>query len=173
VTAVRELLSPRVLRATVPPLASIFGSGFLIVVPVLERTLGALSVVGIAGVCGFALLIGTAIRHNMAAVERLLEEGRVDRLSDWFERGSDLVIAVAYVISVALYLRIMSLNVVEYAASGSELAQRALACGAVLAITAVGVLRRFAGLDLLERLALGAVLALTTVLGGALFLSDG
>ena len=116
-TAVRELLSPRVLRATVPPLASIFGSGFLIVVPVLERTLGALSVVGIAGVCGFAWLIGTAIRHNMA-VERLLEEGRVNRLSDWFERGSDLVIAVAYVISVALYLRIMSLNVVEYAASG-------------------------------------------------------
>ncbi len=171
--AVRELLSPPVLRATVPPLASIFGSGFLIIVPVLERTLGALSVVGIAGVCGFAWLVGTAIRHNVVAVEPLVEEGRVDRLTELFERASDLVIAVAYVISVALYLRIMSLYVLEYAASGSELAERALACGAVLAITAVGVLRRFAGLDLLERLALGAVLALTTVLGAALFLSDG
>ena len=35
-------------------------------------------------------------------------------------------------------------------------------------IVAVGIARGFSGLDLIERLALGAVLVLTTVLGAAL-----
>jgi len=167
------MFSGLVLRATVPPLASIFGSGFLIIIPVLERTLGSLSIAGIAGVCGFAWLIGTAIRHNVAAVEPLAERGQVDRTTGWLEQASDLAIAAAYVISVALYLRIMSQYVVEFAISGSDLAERTLAAGAVLLITVVGVLRGFSGLDLMERLALGAVLVLTTVVGGALFVADG
>jgi hypothetical protein len=40
--------------ASVPPPASFFSAAFLIIVPVLERTLGALSVVGIVGFCAFA-----------------------------------------------------------------------------------------------------------------------
>ncbi len=167
------MFSRQVLLASVPPLASIFGSGFLIIVPVLERTLGALSAVGIVGVCGFAWLVGTAIRHNVAAVEPLRDEGRLDSVTRLGERASDLVIVVAYVISVALYMRIMSQYVVEFAGFGSDSAERALACASVLLITAVGVRRGFSGLDLMERLALAAVLVLTTVLGGAMFLADG
>ncbi|MGI8726843.1 MAG: hypothetical protein ACR2K6_04095 [Solirubrobacterales bacterium] len=41
----------RYLLATVTPLAPIFGSGFLIIVPVLERSLGALAIVGVSAVC--------------------------------------------------------------------------------------------------------------------------
>jgi hypothetical protein len=36
-----------VIEAAVTPLASILGSGLLIIVPVLERTLGGLSVFGV------------------------------------------------------------------------------------------------------------------------------
>ncbi len=166
------MFSRKALAASVTPLASIFGSGFLIIVPVLERTLGALAVVGVAGVCGFAWLVGSAIRHNVTTVEKLADEGRLDRVTGRLEDGADLVIVVAYVISVALYLRIMSQYVVDYAAGGSDVAERALACGAVVAIVAVGIVRGFGGLELMERLALMAVLAITTILGAALFFSD-
>ena len=163
----------RVLVATVTPLASIFGSGFLIIVPVLERTLGALAVVGAAGVCVVAWLVGTAIRHCVRVVEPLAASGELDRATRRLERLADAVIVVAYVISVALYLRIMAEYVVSFAVDGgSSSAERVLACAAVALIVAVGVLRGFHGLDLLERAALIAVLILTTLLGGALLIDD-
>ena len=42
------------LSATVTPLASILGSGLLIIVPVLERTLGVAAVFGAVGICAVA-----------------------------------------------------------------------------------------------------------------------
>ena len=168
----RPLLSRPVLLAAVPPLASIFGSGFLIIIPVLERTLGGLAIVGISGVCLFAWFVGSAIRHNMREVEPLQDSGRLDRTTRRLEEAADLVILAAYVISVALYLRIMAEYVVEYVASPSDDAERLLASGAVVLIVSVGVFRGFAGLDLAERLALIAVLVLTTVLGASLLLTD-
>lgn len=161
-----------VIRATVTPLASIFGSGFLIIVPVLERTMGSLAALGAAGVCALAWLVGSAIRHIVRVVEPLSEQGKLDRRTVRLERLSDILIVVAYVISVALYLRIMAQYMVGFVSDGSDLAERAIASAAILAITAVGIVRGFGGLELLERLALGAVLVLTTVLGGAFFLSD-
>ena len=170
--ALRPMFSRGVLAASATPLASIFGSGFLIIVPVLERTLGALSIVGVVGVCALIWLVGTAIRHNVATVEQLQEDGDLDRGTHRLEQASDLVIVVAYVISVALYLRIMSQYVIDFAFSGSDIAERGLASAAVILIVAVGITRGFSGLDLIERIALGAVLVLTTVLGAALFLND-
>lgn len=166
------MFSRKALAASVTPLASIFGSGFLIIVPVLERTLGGLAVAGAAGVCGFAWVVGSAIRHNVATVERLADQGRLDQKTEILERAGDFVIVVAYVISVALYLRIMSQYVVDFAGSGSDVAERALACAGVVGIVGVGIVRGFAGLELMERLALIAVLAITTVLGAAWFFSD-
>ncbi len=166
------MFSRDVLVASVTPLASIFGSGFLIIVPVLERTLGALSILGIGGVCALAWFVGTAIRHNVGTVEALNDAGDLDPSTERIDQASDLVIVVAYVISVALYLRIMSQYVVEFVASGSVGAERALASGAVLVIVGVGLVRGFGGLDAMERAALGAVLVLITILGGALFFHD-
>jgi hypothetical protein len=161
-----------VLFASVTPLASIFGSGFLIIVPVLERTLGGLAVVGAVGVSAVAWLVGTSIRHNIRVLEPLTQRGSLGKANERLEQVSDLVIAVAYVISVALYLRIMSEYLVDYIAPGSAAATSTVAAGAVAAIVLVGVTRGFRGLDLMERLALGAVLVLTTVLGAA-YLFDG
>ena len=59
----------RIADASVTPLSSIFGSGFLIIVPVLERTVGVLAVPAIAGVCALAWVLGTAVRHNVAVAE--------------------------------------------------------------------------------------------------------
>ncbi len=161
-----------VVLATVTPLASILGSGLLIVVPVLERTLGALSILGILGVCGVAWLVGTSVRHCVRVVEPAAEDGTLDPLTRRLDEAGDAVIVVAYVISVALYLRIMAAYVVGYAGGGSD-AERVLACAAVAVIVAVGVVRGFAGLDLLDRVSLGTVLVLTLVLGAVLLVHDG
>lgn len=155
----------KTLRASVTPLASIFGSGFLIIVPILERTLGALAVVGMAAVCGLAWLVGGAIRHNVAVAGRRDAGVRSDVVVRRVERASDLTIVVAYVISVALYLRILAQFVVNYVSSGSGVAERILAVAIVGVITAVGLIRGLSGLRLLERVALGAVLVLVVAIG--------
>lgn len=154
------------LRTAVTPLASIFGSGFLIIVPILERSIGALAVVGITAVCGLAWLIGMAIRHNVAEAERRERDGTKDGVTEKLERLSDVVIVVAYVISVALYLRILAQFVVGYVSSGSGAAERALAVAIVGLITAVGLIRGLDGLQLLEKVALVAVLVLVVAIGG-------
>lgn len=161
------------LAATVTPLASIFGSGFLIIVPVLERTLGALSVLGALAVCAVAWLVGTTIRHCVRVVEPLAARDALDATTVRLERAADAVIVVAYVISVALYLRIMAQYVVAFAVDGgSAPAERIIACAAVTVIIGVGILRGFHGLDVLERISLAVVLLLVVVLGGALLIDD-
>ena len=49
--------SGKTVAASVTPLASILGSGLLIIVPVLEATLGRWSVFGAVAICGVAWLI--------------------------------------------------------------------------------------------------------------------
>jgi len=160
-------------RASVTPLASILGSGLLIIVPVLERTLGSLSLFGAAGVCAVAWVVGTSVRHCVRVVEPALASGSPDRVNARLDRAGDAVIVVAYVISVALYLRIMAQYVISYADPGaSGLWDRVLACAAVALIVVVGITRGFAGLNLLDRVSLAVVLTLTTLLGGTLLLHD-
>ena len=165
----QEIGVRRVLLASVTPLASIFGSGFLIIVPVLERTLGGAAVLGAIGVSAVAWMVGTAIRHNIVAIEPLEAQGSLGRANGLLERASDVVISVAYVVSVALYLRIMAEYLVDYLASGDSSAISTVAAAAVTIIVLVGVTRGFGGLDLTERVALGAVLVLTTALGATFF----
>ncbi|MGB0876508.1 MAG: hypothetical protein ACPHCN_15805 [Mycobacterium sp.] len=167
-------VSPRgVLAATVTPLASILGSGLLIVVPVLERTLGALAVFGAIAVSAVAWWVGTAIRHGVRVVEPLEDAGELDHVTARLGWLADGVIAVAYVISVALYLRIMAVYLISYLVDGgSVVAERVVACGAVVLIVAIGIVRGFSGLDKLDRVTLVAVLGLTTVLGATLLLHN-
>ena len=162
-----------VLRATITPLASIFGSGFLIIVPVLERTTGAWSSLAIAGVCALAWTVGSVVRHVVRHVEPRLESGDLGRTTVRMERVSDVVIVVAYVISVALYLRIMAEYVLEPLDLASPgLWERLVASAAIAGIVLLGVLRGFAGLDLLDRVALGAVLLLVLLLSIVLLAHD-
>jgi hypothetical protein len=163
----------QVITASVTPLASILGSGLLIIVPVLERTLGSWSVFGALGICAVAWQLGTVSRHNLRVVEQLEADGALDATTTRLGQLADLVIVVAYVISVALYLRILAQYVVGFFdSSGSGQTERIIACVAIAVIAVIGALRGFDGLDRLDRVSLVAVLALTTVLGAVLALHD-
>ncbi len=167
----RESVGP-LLRATVTPLASIFGSGFLIIVPVLERGLGGAAVIGVTAVCGLAWVVGSAIRHNVIFVEPLKDQGSLTPILHRLEWLSDVLIVVAYVISVALYLRIMAQYVGTYvfpSSTNTYTIEQVITTGSVTGIAVVGLTRGFGGLSTLERLALGVVIAMTAMIGTALF----
>ena len=59
-------------QATVTPLASIIGSGFLVSVPLLAAEVGNWAIVAMTALVGAAYLIGAAIRFNIRYAEPLL-----------------------------------------------------------------------------------------------------
>ena len=57
------------LDATSTPLASIFGRGFLSIVPLLAEAVGMYWVVAMAGVCPLAYAAGGGIRYSIKHAE--------------------------------------------------------------------------------------------------------
>jgi hypothetical protein len=57
--------SKTLMNVTCTPLASIFGSGFLVIVPILAGAVGVYSVFAMAGVCALAYAVGSVIRYNI------------------------------------------------------------------------------------------------------------
>lgn len=159
---------PRLLRsplwqATVTPLASIIGSGFLVAGPILAHTAGRWAALAMLSLCAIAYLFGSAIRHNIVHVEPEFE-GSPSRTVAGLERASEVALSLAYFVSVAYYLNL-------FAAFGLRLGDIVdpqwirIASTAVIAI--VGTIGTLGGLDALERLTIGAV-SLKLALIGAL-----
>ena len=95
-------------HARTTPLASIFGSGFLVIVPILNAAVGPYSVLAMAGVCALAYAMGSVIRFNIRHVEPLLEDGTISDRAARHERTANLALVVAYAISVCLYIHILA-----------------------------------------------------------------
>lgn len=93
-------------RATVTPLASIIGSGFLVSAPLLAHDFGGYAVLAIIVLVVLAALIGWAIRYNIAVVEPQFKQDK-DLVLVSIERLSHLALAFAYSISVAYYLSLL------------------------------------------------------------------
>lgn len=75
VAAAGALIYPRLSKsplwlATITPLASIIGSGFLVLGPILEDIYGYIAPAVMLALCGGAYLFGAAIRANMVTIER-------------------------------------------------------------------------------------------------------
>ncbi len=152
------LLRPRLLRsplwqATVTPLASIIGSGFLVAGPILAHAVGRWAALAMLGLCATAYLFGSAIRHNILYVEPEYAKSH-DMLVVGIERASEIALSLAYFVSVAYYLNL-------FAAFGLRLGDiidpfwiRVLS---TVVIATIGTLGLRGGLDALERLTIGAV----------------
>ncbi len=90
--------------ATVIPLASIIGSGFLVVAPILQMSMGVYAPLAMAGLVAVAYLIGEAIRFNIRRVEPKLAAGTLHPAPHALEILSQWALAFAYVVSVTYYL---------------------------------------------------------------------
>ena len=156
-------LSTSVVNATTTPLASIFGSGFLVIVPILAGAVGRYSVFAMAAVCALALAVGTVIRFNIKHTEPILaDKPKESTLS--IERTSDLALILAYVISVCLYVRILSSFVLGALHLDTPLNENLLTSTVILAITIIGITKGLQELEVLERWALYITLVIIGLL---------
>ena len=158
--AAAVLLIPRISgaalwRATTTPLASIIGSGFLVLGPILIQSWGAMAPLVMAALCAGAWAFGAAIRSNIAhrtTKPRPQIEQRLETLACW-------TLAFAYVISVAYYLNLFGAFGVSLTRFDDPDHARLLTTAIFLLILAVGWLRGFGALERLEQVTVGIKLA--------------
>ncbi len=154
--------------ATVTPLASIIGSGFLICGPVLAREFGGAAALAMMGLLALAYAVGAVVRFNIMHAEPYL---RTTSLSDALGRwkwAAQLTLAVAYAISVAYYLKLLAEFVLHYiplpesvhALVSKVAVSGIIACFALLSVFGAG--------NRLERLAHATVSLKIGVIGGIL-----
>ncbi len=144
----------QLIKATMTPLASIFGSGFLVIVPILAGVVGPWSMVAMLGICFLAYAVGHVIRFNIQYAEPVLTSQDPPEKLKLVEDSSDLALVGAYVISVCLYANILAsflLGGLEHIWSGIDTPfHEHLLTAAVIAV--IGAIGFFKGLDMLENL---------------------
>jgi len=171
------LLQPRLVRlpmwrATVTPLASIIGSGFLVAAPILTHTAGHWAWLAMLGLCAAGFLFGTAIRYNIRHVEPLFTR-EPPRPVVSLELWSEAVLALAYFISVAFYLNLLSAFALRLGNVVDPQAIRVVASGVIVVLGAVGVWRGFGALEQIETIAVGIKLSVIAGLLCALTVAVG
>ncbi len=160
-------------RATVTPLASIMGSGFLVVAPLLHATVGRYAVPAMGVLLIVAYAVGGVIRYNIRCAEPLLKqkpgaEGCVGahRLHaacraafliemrsgalHVAERVSHVVLAGAYFISISYYLQLLAAFGLR--ALGHEGSPPVAKLIVTAIIASLGVIGTVAGLRSFERI---------------------
>nr|WP_246717379.1 hypothetical protein [Oricola nitratireducens] len=175
------MLSPRVRalagwRATVTPLASIIGSGFLVSVPLLAREVGIWAIVAMAGLIAASYIVGEAIRFNIAHVEPLLEDEKSagnHRLAVGLERLSHFVLAFAYFVSVAYYLVLLGNFLLKGIGVEDANLARLIATGILATLGLLGMTRGLGMLEGLEEYTVGVNLAVIAALLAGLLLYNG
>jgi hypothetical protein len=141
-------------RATMTPLASIIGSGFLVLGPILHQSWGASAPLVMAALCAGAWAFGAAIRSNIAhrsSQPRPMIEQKLETAASW-------VLSFAYVISVAYYLNLFGAFGVSLTSYDDALHARLLTSAMFLLILGVGWLRGFDALERLEQVTVGVKL---------------
>lgn len=143
-------------RATITPLASIIGSGFLVLGPILNDSFGYMAPLVMAALCAGGYAFGAAIRANIVT----LEQGAPDLARQRLEVLSGWALAGAYVISVCYYLNLFGAFAVSLTPLHSEVAARVVTSAMLALILAVGWTRGFGALERMEQVSVGIKLAI-------------
>jgi len=161
------IFSPRLSRstdwkATVTPLASIMGSGFLVSAPLLAGIVGNLALFGIIALLIVAWFVGGVIRFNIRYFEPIenARHGPVQNLAFM----SRIVLSGAYFISVSYYLQLLAAFSLRIFHIDDPLFANMIATAILVLIGIIGVLRGLAELEQVEKFAvslnLGVIAAL-------------
>ncbi len=156
----------KLLAATATPLASIFGSGFLVIVPILNGAVGKYAIVAMALVCAMAYGVGSVIRFNIKNVEPLLANDQVPKRTKLHERASDLALVAAYIISVCLYINILASFLLGWMGEQYDTPRNEhfISVALIASIGAIGYYKGLQALGKLEKLALGGTLLIIVAL---------
>jgi hypothetical protein len=120
-------------------------------------------VLAMAGVCALAYAVGSVIRFNIKHAEPVLA-GTPGEATLSLERCSDLALVLAYVISVCLYLHILSAFVLGGFHADTELNENLLTTAVIAIITAIGITKGLKVLNVLEQWGLYVTLLIIVLL---------
>ena len=155
-------------RATVTPLASIIGSRFLGIAPLLAQIAGGHALFAMLAIVGAAYLIGEVIRFNIQYAEPVLHQGDGPLAPPLAlraaERFSNIALALAYVVSVAFYVRLLASFILEGVGVESEIGAKFLTTVVLSAIGIAGWRFGLRGLERLEEYSVSIKLAINAAL---------
>lgn len=144
-------------RAMITPLASIIGSGFLVLGPILNGSYGKYAPLILLALCGAAYLFGHAIRFNISMIASGIPRPRLalrlETLSSW-------ILSFAYVISVTYYLNLLGAFGMRLTSFDTPTNARLLTTAVFLIILLIGWTRGFLALEKLEQISVGVKLAI-------------
>lgn len=95
-------------HATITPLASIIGSGFLVCAPLLVLIAGHWAPLAMTGIVLIAYGLGSSIRFNILNTEHQLAEVSPSSRLIQLDTLSRFILGCAYIISIAFYLKLLS-----------------------------------------------------------------
>lgn len=144
-------------RAMITPLASIIGSGFLVIGPILLGGFGAFATAAMAALCLVAYAFGHVIRFNIMSIQSRPEQSRIEQV---LELLSDWALAFAYIVSVAYYLNLFGAFAVSLTSIHSETNAKMVTSAVFIIIVGVGLLRGFGALERLEQVSVSLKLAI-------------
>lgn len=151
-------------RATLTPLASIIGSGFLISGPLLAHIVEAWAPVAMLGILLVAFAIGAVIRFNITYQEPLQAGTNRSAAATTFQRISDLALGFAYIVSVAFYLRLLASFVMRIGGFRDAVIESVLTTFVLVFIATVGWFRGLGGLEKMEEAAVVVKLGIIAAL---------
>lgn len=153
----------RIWRATITPLASIIGSGFLVLGPILDVSFGGYAPLVMIGLCAVAYLFGSAIRFNIADID---QQPPSSQFVNALEVMSSCVLAFAFVVSVAYYLNLFGAFGVSLTQLDDAFHANLLTSSVFVLILFTGMTRGFSALERMEQVSVSIKLA---IIAGLLF----
>lgn len=151
-------------RATVTPLASIIGSGFLILGPVMLINFGSWAPLAMLALSLLGYAFGSAMRFNIHYLGDDNPSGRGTPLQNLGERLSSWALAFAYFISVAYYLNLFGAFAGRIADVRGGTLPKVITTLVYLLILAAGYLRGFSMMERLEKFSVSLKLAIIAAL---------
>lgn len=153
-----KLIGSTTWRAMTTPLASIIGSGFLVLGPVLIAAYGQYAPLLMAVLCIGSYCFGSAIRYNMSVIER--RDQPPNRSVERLEITASWSLGFAYIISVAYYLNLFGAFGVSLTPFSDPFYGRLLTSALFVVILGVGWTRGFKMLERLEYVSVSLKLAI-------------
>jgi hypothetical protein len=151
-------------KATLTPLSSIIGSGFLIMAPLLASVVGPMSPIAVIAIVMLAYSIGTVIRFNIQHVEPRMLDGSLCAITRKIELLGNIALCMAYMVAVAFYLSLLSSFLLNYIEIKSLTGERWMTTIIITFIAAVGYIKGLGGLEKLEAISMTIQLAIVGAL---------
>lgn len=125
-----------------------------------------------AGICALAYTIGSVIRHNIRHAEPLLGTRDTPRRVAILSTIGQIALIPAYIISVALYIRILASYALGFAGIDSAFADKMLTTAVIGIVLLLAVTKGLSALESAEKWALAATVAIILLLLSAFGIHD-